>query len=121
MIMQSWSGAFRIFKTYRASTALLVASLAFVLGGWIWAYLSLRGATQPLILRFSNLTGITQIGSADHLIPMGLFGVSLVLVNGLIALTIEARDWFWGKFYAAATLVLAILIFIGFAAVISTS
>jgi hypothetical protein len=108
-------------KTQRASSALLAASAVLVVGGWLWAYFALRHISQPLVVRFNNLTRITQIGSVSDLVPIGAFGVLLVFVNGLIAITVERRDWFWGRFYAAATFVLAGLIFIGFAAIIAVN
>ena len=44
-----------------------------------------------------------------------------VIVNFFLALELEARDWFLGKIVAAATLVLSVLIFIAFAAIISVN
>ena len=52
---------------------------------------------------------------------MGFLGVAVVFMNFFLATDLEDRDWFLGKFTAAATLGFAALIFIGFAAIISVN
>ncbi len=100
---------------------IFLASLLFVLGGTIWAYFALRGIVPPLIIHFNDLVGINQIGSVIDLLMVGGTGVIFVLINFLLALELEERDIFGGKILAAATLFFAILIFIGFAAIISVN
>ncbi len=92
-----------------------------VLGGTIWVYFALRHIAPPLILHFNNLAGINQTGNLADLLEIGATGIVFVLVNFFIALELENRDAFGGKLLAAATLFLAILIFIGFAAIISAN
>jgi hypothetical protein len=106
---------------FRLVGVLFAASLAFVLGGTIWAYFVLRGTNTPLIIHFNDISGISQTGGVTDLLWFGLTGVVVVAVNFFISLELEARDWFWGKLLAVATLLFALLIFIGFAAIISVN
>jgi len=106
---------------FRLVSVLSAASLAFVLGGSVWAYFALRGTSTPLVLHFNDISGISQIGGIGDLLWFGATGLVVVLVNFFVALELEARDWFWGKLLATATLVFALLLFIGFAAIISVN
>ncbi len=108
-------------KKHRPIAAAAIISLLFAGGGWLWAFLALRRTEQPLILHFNNLAGIDQVGSLRDLMPIGVFGVVLVILGSFIALELDERDWFLGKFAAAATLGFAVLIFIGFAAIVSVN
>lgn len=106
---------------YSLVSSTFLVSAAFVAGGWLWASVALRGATQPIIIHWSSVQGITQIGSVRNLTEAGILGLVVVAVNFFIALALEERDWFLGKLLAAATLVFSILLFIGFAAIISVN
>ncbi len=97
------------------------ASLVLTTGGWLWSWLVLRHVRQPLILHFNNLVGIDKIGSASDLSVLGVFGFLAVLVNTLLALELDDRDWFWGKFLITVTAGLAALLFMAFAAIISVN
>ena len=102
------------------------AAFALALGGGLWAYLALSaaagsGPAAPLILHYDDLSGITAVGGIGTVSFAAVFGVLAVLVNFLVALELDARDWFLGKFTAGATLVFAILLFIGFAAIIGVN
>lgn len=105
----------------RIVSGIFLASFIFVLGGTLWAYFALRGVSGPLILHFNNLAGINQIGGLAELIWMGVTGLTIVVISFRVALELEARDWFLGKLLAATTLLVGILIFIGFAAIISVN
>ena len=96
-------------------------SLALAVGGWLWAHIYLGSVGQPLIIHFNSSSGITQVGETRDLIGIGIFAVLAVMVNFFIAMSLEERDWFWGKLLAAATVGFAALIFIGFAAIISVN
>ncbi len=109
------------FLKYKILGDIFLASLILVAGGTVWAYASLRNVSGPLILHFNNLSGINQIGDAGELVWIGATGILMVLVNFIIATELEARDWFLGKLLAGGTLLLAILLFIGFAAIISVN
>jgi len=102
-------------------SAIFAASLGFVVGGSIWAYAMLRGVPGPIILHFNNISGISSIGSVFDLFLISITAAAMVIVNFFLALELEARDWFLGKIVAAATLVLSVLIFIAFAAIISVN
>ncbi len=93
----------------------------FVLGGLLWAFAALRGISQPLIIHFTNYGGINQTGSLRDLANIGVLGSIIVFINFYIALRLEERDRFLGKFLAAGTLFISILIFIGFAAIIGVN
>jgi hypothetical protein len=106
------------FKTVTVAFAL---SFLFIVGGWFWTYIRMRGINQPLIIHFNNYAGITRIGNLTDLAAVGMLGLIIVLMNFLLALNLEERDWFLGKLLAATTLLMGILIFIGFAAIISVN
>jgi hypothetical protein len=104
------------------------AALAFVLGGFVWACLALRGVgvadpdgSSSLILHFANGVGITSVGGLDLIIFMGIFGLLVVAMNFAIARELESRDRFFGRFLAVMTLVFAVLLFIAFAAIINVN
>src|SRR3989344_8313952 len=103
---------------YKIVNATFGLCALFVLGGWLWAFAALRGISQPLIIHFTSVSGINQIGGLRDLANIGLLGGVIILVNFYIALRIEERDRFLGKFLAAGTVFISILIFIGFAAII---
>lgn len=108
----------------KAVSVALVAALGFALGGWLWAYSSLRGAAAagtPLILHFNDISGITAVGGMASITFMGILGVAVVLLNSAIALALEERDRFLGKLAAAMTLAFAALLFLAFAAIINVN
>ncbi len=109
------------FSKFKIVTSAFAVSFCFVMGGWLWAYLALRKVSQPLIIHFNNAVGINQIGDLYDLTAVVLFGLIALLLDFCIALELEERDWFLGKLTAAAGLFLSILIFIGFAAIISVN
>lgn len=80
----------------------------------------LRGESDTLVLRFTK-SGIDQFGNLWQLEGYGLIGLVVVAMNYCIAIELEERDWFWGKFVAAVTLGLAILLFVAFRAIISVN
>jgi len=111
----------RKFSEHRVIGALFLVSVLLVGGAMAWAYGAFRIVKGPLILHFDDLFGIDRIGGLGELLGMGVVGLVIVLTNFSIALVLDDRDWFLGKFLAAATVFLGILIFIGFAAIISAN
>jgi hypothetical protein len=109
------------FLKYKLVGCLSALSFAFAIGGPVWAYVALHGVPTPLILHFNNLRGINQVGSVGDLSQIGIVGLLIVSINTAIALELETRNRFWGKFVAALTLFLAALLFIGFAAIINVN
>jgi hypothetical protein len=109
-------------KKYRLVSLLSLASLAFAAGGFFWALDALGGeASGPLILHFNDMQGITSIGSFSNLLWMGVLGIAIIIINFFIALDLEARDNVLGKIVAVMTLVMAILLFLAFAAIIKVN
>ncbi len=106
---------------HRPVAAAALASLLLSACGWVWSFFALRDTGQPLILHFNNLAGIDQVGGLSDLVPVGLFGLALTALGSVLALELEEKDWFLGKFTAAAVFGFAALIFIGFAAIISVN
>lgn len=96
-------------------------SFLSLLTGMGWAYGKLGNANTPLILHFDNYAGITQIGSLADLELVGLLGLVMIGVNFLIFRSLHERDPFLGKVTATWTCILAILLFLGFAAIISVN
>ncbi|MEK7546685.1 MAG: hypothetical protein AAB536_00680 [Patescibacteria group bacterium] len=110
----------KILRHKTVSIAFLLSFL-FIIGGWLWAYFSLRKIQQPLIVHFNNSAGINQIGGLGDLAAVSAFGIVFLILDFLISLELDERDRFLGKLTAAAGLFLAVLIFIGFAAIISVN
>lgn len=108
-------------KRSKAVSIAFGASALLVVGGWFRAYFALRATTQPLIIHFNNYEGINQIGGMGDLLNTAIFGLVVVLVNFVLALALEERDRFLGKLTAAATVVFAILLFIGFSVIVSVN
>lgn len=106
---------------HKKISVVLALSLIFPICGMIWAYFSLKEAQGPLIMHFSNLSGISQIGSVWNILSLGFVAIVAILFNSLMVFELEERDAFLGKFLVAGTLFFAILIFIGFAAIISVN
>ena len=96
------------------------ASFTFVIAGWIWSWARLRGE-EALTLHFSSYTGINNTGDIGSLHAFGLLGLIILSLNLLIAMSLEERDWFLGKFTASASLVIAALIFIGFMVIMNVN
>ena len=112
---------FKKIKTRKFVSILSGVSLLFVLAGTGWAYFATRGITMPLILHFDDLRGVTQTGGFPTLLAAGILGLIVVLLNSVIALELESRTSFFGKFIAVLTLAFAILLFIGFSAIIGVN
>jgi hypothetical protein len=109
-------------KKYRLVSLLSLGSLALAAGGFFWALGALSGvASGPLILHFNDMAGITSIGGLSDLILIGILGIVIVIVNFFIALDLEARNPALGKIVAAMTLIMAVLLFLAFAAIIKVN
>jgi len=109
-------------KKYRLVSLLSLASFAFSAAGFFWALGALgNAASGPLILHFNDIAGITSIGSFGDIVLMGILGVAIVVVNFFVALDLETRDAVLGKIVAAMTLIMAILLFLAFAAIIKVN
>lgn len=98
-----------------------LAGLLLVVGGFLWAFLRLRGLSQPFIIHWNAARGINQIGGPADLVIMGAFGVMVVIANFFIALELDVRDRFLGKLISAATLFFAFLLFLTFRAIIAVN
>ena len=109
------------YLKFKVPNIACILSFVFVLGGWIWAYFVLRQPSQPLILHFSDQVGIDQIGYEGDLAKVGIFGLVIILVNFLIAVELEERDRFLARLTSGVTLLLGLLIFIYFVAIIGAN
>ena len=107
---------------YRVVAALSFASIAFVVGGFLWAYFALRSSgAGPYILHFNDMEGITSVGGLADIVFMGVLGAAATVMNLFVALEFEARDRFLGKIVAGATLIFAVLLFIAFASILNVN
>ncbi|MFH1246352.1 MAG: hypothetical protein V1489_01065 [Candidatus Liptonbacteria bacterium] len=112
---------FRKILERRNVSFIFAVSFLLVASGFAWAYSALRSLQTPIILHFSNITGIDRIGGIEDVIEYGIFGMCVVLVNAAVGIALEPRDNFLSKTIALATLVMAILLFILFAVIISVN
>jgi hypothetical protein len=109
-------------KKYRLVSLLSLTSLAFAAGGFFWVLGALSQATAgPFILHFNDMAGITSIGSFTDLLWMGILGMVIVVIDFFVALDLEARDKVLGKIVAGMTLIMAVLLFLSFAAIINVN
>lgn len=97
------------------------SGLAFVLGGFFWAYFSLLEIKEPLIIHSNDIVRINQVGDVQDLVKIVVVGLIVTVFNFFISLELEKRDWFLGKLLGAATMFFDILLFIAFAAIISAN
>ena len=97
------------------------ASLAFVAGGWFWAWSALGGIQGPLILHFSDYTGINQIGGMADIHGIGATGLMVIIVNFVLVRALRAGELRWAKLLAGTTLFMAALLFMALAAIISVN
>jgi hypothetical protein len=113
---------YRLYTRKRFVAYCSTASLAIVLGAFGWAVIALRNTgSQLLILHFTGSDGITSIGTLSSIVLFGIFSIAAAAMNFAAAIELDSRDRFLGKFVAAATLGLAILLFIGTAAIINAN
>jgi len=96
-------------------------SLLLILSSWLWAYFSLHQIKEPLVIHFTPLGGISQIGRLGDLSGIAAFGVIVLAVNFWLSINMEKRDLIWGKVIMAATAFTSLLIFTGFAAIIGAN
>lgn len=96
-------------------------SLAFVIGGWLWAYLAFKHSSGPLITHYTPLSGISSLGGRSELSEVGTFGLLVVLMNSWLAFELDKRGRFWGALVTGITFLFSVLIFIGFGAIISVN
>ncbi|MBI2889099.1 MAG: hypothetical protein HYY10_04210 [Candidatus Liptonbacteria bacterium] len=103
---------------HKVPVALLGASVVLPIAGMVWAYFALRGINQPLIVHFTEHTGITEVGTLSYVLFLGAFWAFASFVNIAIGIPLLKRDAFLGYFLTGASFCLSILIFIWFAAII---
>jgi len=108
---------------YRVKIIISIFILSFflIIGGFSWAYFSLRNISQPLIIHFSDYTGINQKGSLRDLAFIAGISSLAVLVNFFLTIELEKKDRFLGKLVTVTTLLFGLLIFIGFRVIISVN
>ncbi len=101
--------------------AAFLASALVLLGAGVWAYAALRGIHEPLILHFSPYTGINEIGALPDLFGVVITALILVGMNGFLAFILLPREPQLARLIGTLTLVVAILLFIGFMAIIGAN
>ncbi|MEK7193656.1 MAG: hypothetical protein AAB652_02600 [Patescibacteria group bacterium] len=115
---------FEKFAAYRFVGSIFGVSAGFVISGFLWAFFALRGVSQPLVIHFTHVYDypeINQIGTVWDLGVIAAVGMLIVLVNGVITLELEKKDWFLGKLLAIGTLCMSILIFAAFKVIIDVN
>ncbi|MBI4094297.1 MAG: hypothetical protein HY436_00640 [Candidatus Liptonbacteria bacterium] len=89
-----------------------------LLGAWGWAYAVLKDIEQPLIIHFSELQGINQIGGVGQVGIAASLGIVAIGVNFFLARELAARDVFLNRMLAAGTAFFAGLIFVAIVTII---
>jgi hypothetical protein len=114
---------FKKILTHKFISALSLVSCLLSLSGIAWAWVALGNVADatPLVLHFNDMHGITHVGGFAMLAFMGIFGVVIAVANGFVAVALDERDAVLGKMVAVLTLVFSILLFIGFASIISVN
>ena len=105
---------------YRLVSSLCGGAFFIVLAGQGLVLYHLPLADELIVVHYTR-QGIDQFGSIWQVLSYGLVAWSIIIMNFLIALELEERDWLWGKVVAGMTLGLAILLFISFQAIISVN
>ncbi|MDO8516209.1 MAG: hypothetical protein Q7S28_03095 [bacterium] len=106
---------------HKATLTLSVVSAMLVLGGMSWAYGVLYDSSRPLIIHFTNFDGITGYGKIEDLIAVGIFGLVAVLINSYLAWEFDDRAPVFARVLMTGTVFIALLLFIGFAAIINVN
>jgi len=109
-------------KHHRLISLFFLVSLVLVVGGFSWAIAALTAAASgPIILHFNDMAGITSVGGFGDLVLMGILGIVIVVIDFFIALGLAERDGVLGKVVATTTLIMAVLLFLAFAAIIKVN
>lgn len=109
-----------LLRKHAIVSGLSAAALALIILGWFLSYRALRDIQEPLILHYDSSyagAGINQIGGIENLAYMRVTGVIFVLLDAVLAFTLDKRHPLWGKVAAAAALFFAGLLFAGFLAI----
>lgn len=106
---------------HKITLVITVASTFLIISGIWWAYVALSDISQPLIIRFTNVNGITGIGRIGDLMAVGVFGIMATLINGYLAWELDDRAPVFSRAMMMGTAFLALLLFIGFAAIINVN
>ncbi|MBI4094926.1 MAG: hypothetical protein HY435_01905 [Candidatus Liptonbacteria bacterium] len=106
--------------THRWRVAVFGTSALLILGGFAWAFLSLRHIREPLIIHFSDFS-ITETGSVIDLWYVAIVALIAVGVNFFLSLEMAKRSALFEALIGWATLFLSLLIFIGFRVIISVN
>ena len=94
------------------------ASLLLVSTALVWGFVSLRGTSQPIVLHWDPFYGIDRVGGIRELLIMGVSGILTLAVNFAIIYELLRRDYFWARLAASLTLLVSVLLFLAFAAII---
>lgn len=112
---RSWLGRYAVVVA-------CAASAAFIVGGAAWAFAALSAIGQPLIIRFNghagSTYGIDQVGGMRDIWGLAFLSFAILVVNTVLAVTLDRRDTFLGKLLAFGALVYGVLIFLAFTAII---
>ena len=95
---------------------------AFFASGFVWALIALSHVASPsLILHFNDIGGITSLGGIGSVVFIGCFGALVLFMDFAIAREFLSRDRFFARLVSVLALVLGILLFIGFVAIINAN
>lgn len=106
------------FTPTRVLRGSFVFDALLVAGAIAWAFTALRTISSQIIVHFDQYVLVDRFGSIWDLAAIGGFGLVLIGMNALCAEALRERDKALAFFVAAATLVMSILLFIGFSSII---
>ena len=90
----------QLLLRYRIVAIAGATSTLLILIAWGWAYNALHGISQPLIVHFTKVSGITQIGHLPFLSGVAVASLVAIGVNIALAYALEERSLFLARFVA---------------------
>ena len=93
-------------------------SFALIIGSWLWAWFTLKGISQSLILHYNSFAGINQSGTVAELSAVSVMAFVALVVNSSIAFELQHRNRFLALVLAVGSILFSLLIFIAFTAII---
>lgn len=93
----------KLFVTKRPVYVAIGLAILINLIAWLWLYLGTTDRGQEVVLHYTTLFGVDQIGQFNQLYYIPLLGSGLILFNTLIAWILYPNNQFLGQLLLVAT------------------